>query len=409
MRPFEENLRLYARLIVAEGLALAPGQELLVFADTDQAPLVRMVAEEAYRAGAKNVEALWRDSGLARIRLRDGGEEAISYRRQWFHDAVARAHREGAARLAILSEDPELLADLPPARVGLASKVHSQAAKEVSDLVAGMAINWCLVGAASPAWARRVFPSLPEEEAVAMLWEKILLTSRVLEPDPVAAWRAHSERLEARVAWLNGLGLDAVHFSGPGTDLRVGLAQGHEWAGGGALAKNGVRCSPNIPTEEVFTMPHRDRVDGVVSSTLPLSLRGKVVDRIRMEFANGVAVAATAATGEETLTQLLETDEGARRLGEVALVPNSSKVAQSGTLFLNSLYDENAASHIALGQSYTENLPGVEDLTAAERLARGANDSLIHVDWMIGSGQVDVDGVLSDGSRLPLMRSGEWV
>jgi aminopeptidase len=409
MRSFEENLLAYARLIVDEGLALASGQELIVVAEIEQAPLVRLVAEQAYRAGAKNVEVLWSDPGLEQIRFREASDEAIAYAPQWLRDGVARAHREGAARLGIVSSDPELLSEFPADRVAIANRAHSKATKEIGDLVSSMSINWCLVGASSSGWARRVFPTESADAATARLWESIFSMARVLEDDPRAAWVAHSESLEGRVRWLDGLRLDALHFAGPGTDLRVGLVEGHQWAGGRAIAANGIRCSANIPTEEVFTMPHRLRVDGVVSSTKPLSLRGQLIDGIRVEFRDGIAVDAQASRGREALRELLAVDEGAARLGEVALVPGSSKVAQTGVLFYNSLFDENAASHIAFGASYDENLAGIESMTEDERLERGANNSLIHVDWMIGSTEVDVDGIARDGSTVPLMRNGEWV
>lgn len=409
MRSFDENLRLYAQLIIQEGVALAKGQELVVFAEIDQTALVRLIAEEAYRLGAKHVEVLWRDSELARLRMREGSDDAIAYSPAWLHDGIARAHRENAARLGIVSADPQLLSGFPAARLATSARAHSVASKETSDLVGEMAINWCLAGAASSGWAQRVFPDLAEAEGVQALWQKIFLASRVLEPNPIEAWTTHSEALEARVRLLDGLKLDALHFTGPGTDLRVGLVEGHLWAGGRGVSKNGIRCSPNIPTEEVFTMPHRERVDGVVSSTKPLSVRGQIVDGINVEFKDGAITSASATEGSETLQQLISTDEGAKRLGEVALVPHSSKVSATGTLFLNTLFDENAASHIALGACYDENLPGIESLSDSERLAKGANDSIIHVDWMIGSEKVDVDGILADGTVVPLMRSGEWV
>ncbi len=409
MRSFDENLLLYAQLIIREGVALAKGQELLVFAEIDQTPLVRLIAEEAYRVGAKHVEVLWRDPELARVRIREGSDEAIGYSPAWLHDGIARAHRENAARLGIVSGDPQLLAGFPSQRLATSAKAHSIATKATSDLVGEMAVNWCLVGAASAGWAQRVFPDLPEGEGVDALWQKIFLASRILEPDPIAAWVTHSEALEARVIALNALKLDAIHFTGRGTDLRVGLVDGHLWAGGRGVSKNGIRCSPNIPTEEVFTMPHRNRVDGHVSSTKPLSVRGQILDGIEVEFKDGAITSATAREGNETLQQLISTDEGARRLGEVALVPNSSKVSATGTLFLNTLFDENAASHIALGACYDENLAGIESLSDEERLGKGANDSIIHVDWMIGSESVDVDGIRFDGTIVPLMRAGEWV
>lgn len=409
MRSFDDNLRHYARLIIAEGVGLGKGQELIVMAEIDQAPFVRIVAEEAYKAGAKHVEVLWRDSELVKIRYREGSDETMAYAPNWLHDAVARGHKENAARLGILSADPSLLAEFPADRVATASKAHSLATKGVSDLVSSMAINWCLVGAASPDWAKRVFPNLDATEGTAALWDKIFLASRVLEEDPIQAWIAHSETLEAKVRWLDSLHLDALHFQAPGTDLKVGLVEKHLWAGGRGYAKNGITCSPNIPTEEVFTMPHRMRVDGVVSSTMPLSLRGQIVDEIRVEFKDGAAIGATAKSGEAVLQNLISTDEGANRLGEVALVPHSGKVGQTGTLFLNTLFDENAASHIAFGSSYEENFEGGGQLDEAQLLAAGANDSVIHVDWMIGSAEMDVDGIQKDGTRIPLMRSGEWV
>lgn len=409
MRSFEENLRLYAKLIVSQGLGLAPNQELLVVAETDQAPFVRIIAEEAYRAGSKNVEALWRDAELLKVRYREGSDEAMEYGPKWLYDAVARAHRENAARLGIMSTDPNHLAGIAPERIAKTSRTQSVLAKEISDLVSGDAINWCLVGAASPAWAQRVFPDLAVEEATAKLWEKILFTARVMEVDPIGAWTKHSETLASKVRWLNDLRLDALHFTAPGTDLTVGLVEGHRWAGGRTTAKNGITCSANIPTEEVYTMPHRSRVDGFATSTMPLSLRGQIVEGIRVEFRDGAAVSVSATRGEEMLRSLVESDEGARRLGEVALVPHSSKVGQAGTLFLNSLYDENAASHIAFGAAYHNNLSGSDALSQADLLAVGANDSIIHVDWMIGSGEMSVDGIHTNGGRMPLMRSGEWV
>ena len=408
-RSFEENLNLYAKLIVGEGLALASGQELLVFAEIDQAPFVRLVVAEGYRAGAKNVEVLWSDPQTMLTRYREGSDEAIATTPNWLFDGITRAHRENAARLQISSGDPGLLANVDPQRVAISSRARSRSTKETSKLVSGDHINWCLAGAASPGWAAKVFPGLPEDEAVAKLWDAIFLTSRVLEADPVAAWAEHCQTVARRKDWLNSLRLDALHFKGPGTDLRVGLVRNHVWVGVQSTMKNGITCSPNIPTEEIFTMPHRTRVNGQVSSSKPLSVRGQLVDGIVVEFRDGEVVNAKAAKGDETLQMLLSTDEGSKRLGEVALVPNSSTVAQTGLLFFNSLYDENAASHIAFGACYGENLEGYDGLSESERLDAGANDSLIHVDWMIGSAGVDVEGVRADGSMIALMRAGEWV
>jgi aminopeptidase len=241
------------------------------------------------------------------------------------------------------------------------------------------------------------------------LWEAVFAATRVNTPDPVAAWRKHSADLQRRVEFLNERRFAALHFHGPGTDLRVGLADDHVWQGGGSTANNGIFGFPNMPTEEVFTTPHKDRTEGFVSSTKPLSHQGSLMEDIRVRFEGGRITQASARTGETVLQRLIDTDEGARRLGEVALVPHSSPIAASGLLFWNTLFDENAASHIALGQAYSTCMRNGESLTPEDRAAKGANDSLIHVDWMIGSGSMDVDGITNGNSIEPLMRQGEWV
>jgi aminopeptidase len=276
-------------------------------------------------------------------------------------------------------------------------------------LIAGFDINWTIVSYATGAWARAMFPGESEDNAVARLWDAIFAASRIDEADPVAAWAAHNDGLHARARRLNDLRFSALRFRGPGTDLTVGLADDHEWHGGSSRAKNGIVCNPNIPTEEVFTTPHKARVDGHVASTKPLSYQGTLIDRIEVRFEAGRIVEAKAAKGEDVLAKVLDTDEGARRLGEVALVPFSSPISKSGLLFFNTLYDENAASHIALGQSYSQCFVNGGALSPEELSARGANASLIHIDWMIGSAKVDVDGIGADGAAMPVMRKGEWV
>ena len=321
---------------------------------------------------------------------------------------MAAAYRGGAARLAIAGDDPALLSGQDPARVSRANRARSVAYKPALELITNFAINWTIVSYASPAWARRMSPDLPEADAVARLWGAIFAASRVDTPDPVAAWAAHNAGLHARTRALNGQRFHALHFRGPGTDLRVGLADGHLWLGGAEAARNGVTCNPNIPTEEVFTTPHMLRVDGTVRSTKPLSYSGTLIQDIAVRFEDGRITEARARTGEEVLQKVLGTDDGARRLGEVALVPHSSPISASGLLFLNTLFDENAASHIALGQAYRTCLDGGTTAGEAELASRGANTSLIHIDWMIGSGQVDVDGLDANGAAVPVMRGGEW-
>ena len=270
-----------------------------------------------------------------------------------------------------------------------------------------MAINWCVISCATPAWARSVFPAKPAADALASLWKAIFACSRADTPDPVQAWADHCKALKARTDFLNARRYTALKYRGPGTDVTIGLVDGHVWKGGASLAKNGVICNPNIPSEEVFTMPHKDRVDGSVAATKPLSYGGTFIDGIKVRFAAGRIVEAHAATGEAAFIKMIDTDEGGRRIGEVALVPHSSPISASGVVFNETLFDENAASHIALGRCYPTNVVGGED--EAVVTAAGGNDSLIHVDWMIGTPDMDVDGVTASGEREPLMRAGEWV
>jgi len=253
-----------------------------------------------------------------------------------------------------------------------------------------------------------VFPDVAEEVAVRKLADAIFAASRVDLDDPVAAWASHNANLKKRSTWLNGERFSALHFTGPGTDLTVGLADGHEWHGGASVAKNGITCNPNIPTEEVFTTPHALKVEGYVSSTKPLSHQGTLIDDIRVKFEGGRIVDANAAKGGEVLSRVLDTDAGARRLGEVALVPHSSPISASGILFYNTLFDENASCHIALGQCYSKCFLDGASLTPEQIRTQGGNSSLIHIDWMIGSDKVDIDGIRADGSKVPVMRAGEW-
>lgn len=398
-----------ASVAIHVGLGLAPGQELLITASLDTVPLVRRITEHAYRAGASLVTTFLNDDEATLARYRYAPDASFETAATWLQDGIAEAYRRGAARLAIAGGNPSLLAREDPEKVGRANRAASKASRPAMELITRHAINWTIVAAATPAWAAAVFPGEPEETAVAKLWEAIFAASRVDADDPVAAWKAHDAGLRKRAAFLNERRYHALHFRGPGTDLRVGLAQDHVWMGGGTTAGNGLDCIPNIPTEEVFTTPHCQRVDGSVTSTKPLSYQGTLIEGIRVRFEAGRVVESHATQGEAVLRKMLETDEGASRLGEVALVPHSSPIAKSGLLFANTLFDENAASHIALGQAYSTCIRGGDTMDAAALATKGANDSLIHVDWMIGSGRIDVDGLAEDGAPEPLMRQGEWV
>jgi aminopeptidase len=406
---FEQKLDRLAEVALRSGLGLGQGQELVMTATLGAVPLARRITEHAYRAGASLVTAFFGDEELSLLRFRYGSDASFDAAASWLYEGMAQAYRNGAARLAIAGNDPALLSREDPEKVSRANRAVSKAYRPAMEMITRQEINWSIVACATPAWAAAVFPNLPADEALARLWEAIFTASRVDRPDPVAAWKEHDANLHARADGLNEKRYAALHFRGPGTDLRVGLADGHLWLGGGTTAANGRYCIPNMPTEEVFTTPHKDRVDGHVTSTKPLSHQGTMIEEISVRFEGGRIVEASAARGNQVLQRMIETDEGARRLGEVALVPHSSPIASSGLLFLNTLFDENAACHVALGQAYSTCLKDGDSLTPEQLAARGANSSLIHVDWMIGSNRIDVDGIGASGAAEPVMRAGEWV
>ncbi|MGY6708465.1 MAG: aminopeptidase [Rhizobiaceae bacterium] len=397
-----------AEVAVKVGLRLQPGQDLLLTAPVEALPLVRRIAVHAYEAGAGIVTPFLSDPELALARYRHARDDSFDRAPAWLYDGMGKAFDENTARLAIVGDDPMLLADEDPEKVGRANKANSIAYTPARERITGFDINWNIIAWPGTAWAMRVFPDLAPDEAVARLAEAIFAASRVDNDDAVARWEAHNAALRQRSDWLNGQNFHALHFTGPGTDLTVGLADGHEWMGGASVARNGITCNPNIPTEEVFTTPHAARVEGHVSSTKPLSHQGSLIDDIRVRFEGGRIVEAHAARGEKVLEKLIDSDEGARRLGEVALVPHGSPISQSELLFYNTLFDENAACHIALGQCYAKCFRDGGSLTREQIAERGGNESVIHVDWMIGSAEIDIDGVHEDGSRVPVFRKGEW-
>ena len=406
---FDERLDKLAALAVRVGLNLRPGQEVVMTASIDSIALVRRIAEHAYKAGATLVTPLIGDDEVTLARYRHAAPEAFDTASGWLFEGMAKAFAGGAARLAVVGEDPTLLGGQDPAKVARANRARSIAYRPALELITSFAINWNLVPAATPGWAREVFPDLAPDAALAALWDAIFKACRVDVADPVAEWAAHNATLHARTNHLNAKNFSELRYRGPGTDLTIGLADGHLWAGGAEPAKNGIICNPNIPTEEVFTTPHAQRVHGTVRSTKPLAYQGTLIEDIVVRFEGGRIVEAHASRGQDVLQKVLETDEGAARLGEVALVPHSSPISASGLLFRNTLFDENAASHIALGQAYTTCLRDSAGKSFEELATRGANASLIHIDWMIGSGALDIDGVTQDGAVEPLMRAGEFV
>jgi len=408
IRTHTESLDQLAAVAIRVGLGLKPGQELVMTASTDAMPLARRITEHAYRAGASLVTTLYADDASTLLRYRFAPDASFDHAAAWLYEGMAAAFKSGTARLAIAGADPMLLSNEDPDKVGRANRAVSKAYRPALELITRHDINWTIVSSATPAWAAAMFPGEPSDVALAKLWDAIFFATRLNTADPVTAWKDHDANLHKRAAFLNEKRYYALQYRGPGTDFRLGLADDHEWLGGGTTAGNGLYCIPNMPTEEVFSMPHKDRADGTITATKPLSHQGTMIEGIQVRFERGRIVDARATRGQEVLQKLIDTDEGARRLGEVALVPHSSPIAQSGLVFLNTLFDENAASHIALGQSYSSCIRSGDKLSPEELAARGANSSLIHVDWMIGSGRLDIDGITASGTAEPLMRQGEW-
>ncbi len=411
---FARNLEQYAELVVRVGLNLQPGQRLLIgsplvgLAPLETAPLVRLIAAKAYQCGARLVDVLWGDEQLKLVRVQHAPPASLADFPAWQATTTVDALQEGAALLLILAQDPDLLGAQDPAWVGMVEQAAAANAAPIFELVARNASNWSVIAAPVEGWAKKVFPDLAPEAQVAQLWDAIFDICRVKDADPVGAWQAHVDRLAACGDYLNDKQYAALQFTGPGTDLIVGLPAGHIWRSARLASAANVSFTANLPTEEVFTMPHKDWAEGVVTATKPLSAGGSLIEGMSMTFAGGRVVKFSAMRGEEALRGLLATDEGAGRLGEVALVPHSSPVSQSGLTFFNILIDENAASHIAWGHAYKFSMAGGESMSDDEFAAAGGNLSTTHTDFMIGSGEVDVDGLSRAGAAEPLMRSGEW-
>jgi aminopeptidase len=398
-----------AEVAIKVGLGLREGQDLFMTAPTSALPLARLIAEHAYKAGAGLVTTIFSDEQMTLARYQHGHDLSFDRAPGWLYEGVAKAFDNNTARLAIAGDNPMLLGAQDPEKVGRANRANSQAYRPAMGKIVSHEINWSIVPYPGASWAKEVFPGEDEDVAVAKLADAIFAATRISTADPVAAWADHNKRLKDRRDWLTGHNFASLKYTGPGTDLTLGLADGHAWRGGAGEARNGITCNPNIPTEEVFTTPHRLRVDGTVTATKPLSHNGTLITDIQMRFEGGRAVEVKATRGLDVLTKALDSDEGGRRIGEVALVPHSSPISQSGILFYNTLFDENAASHIAMGQCYSDCFVDGENITAEEVERRGGNKSVIHIDWMIGSGEIDIDGIGQDGSVTPVMRKGEWV
>tara|TARA_B100001059_G_scaffold229707_1_gene262691 strand:+ start:49 stop:1293 length:1245 start_codon:yes stop_codon:yes gene_type:complete len=397
-----------AELSIKTGVALQQGQDLLITAPLEAAPLVRRLTFHAYKQGCGIVTPLYNDPEITLLRYKNANKESFDKSTDWLFEAMGAAFDKNTARLAVIGEDPMLLAGQNTDDIGRANQAVSKASSPVRERITRFDVNWNIIAWPGTQWAKRVFPNLGEEEAQRQLASAIFQASRLDGEDPIENWKVHNKNLRVRTDWLNAMNFAALHFYGEGTDLKVGLAEGHEWMGGASKARNGVICNPNIPSEEVFTTPHASKVDGYVKSTKPLSHQGTLIEDITVVFKNGKIIEAKASKGEEVFLKLIDTDEGARRLGEVALVPHSSPISQSDLLFYNTLFDENAACHIALGQCYSKCFKNGDTLSKDDIHKNGGNSSMIHVDWMIGSDTINIDGLDYEGKTTPVFRNGEW-
>lgn len=398
----------YAILALRTGVNLQEGQALMIRATIESADFVRIVVRKAYELGAKDVHVNWTDDALTLLKYENAPDEVLANFPDWQVQLHEDFVKGGGAVLSILTPNPDLLKDIDPSRIAMANKASAEKMTTFQEYVMNDKVTWSIISIPSGDWAQKVFPDQPKEEAIASLWEAIIKTVRVDQEDPIAAWEDHNETLRVAREVLNNRNYKKLVFTAPGTNLEIGLPQGHIWHGGSAESEDGIIFNPNMPTEEVFCMPHKYEVEGTVSSTMPLNYSGGIIDDFSLTFKEGKVVDFKAEQGEETLKHLLDTDEGSRRLGEVALVPHESPISQSGIIFYNTLFDENASCHIALGKAYPTNLKGGSQMNKEELDKHGANDSLTHVDFMIGSAELDIDGVKDDGSIEAVFRKGSW-
>ncbi len=411
----EMNLEKYAELILEVGVNLQKGQWLLITNNSlgtsliDLAPFIEIVVKKAYQLGARFVDVLWNNPQLDLIRLEHAPRDSLEEISSWKRDAYLENIEKGGAGLSILAGDPFLFRNQDPELMTTMTKAIKKKLKPVSDLLnQKKARNGSVVVAVCDAWAEKVFPNLPPHKCVVKLWDKIFDICRLKQKDPVSAWNEHIDKLTTRKAYLNEKQYVSVQLNAPGTNLTIGLPEGHIWGGGRSISQKGIDHVGNLPTEEIYTLPHKDMTEGTVKITKPLNHEGYLIEDIELKFSGGKIIDLKAGKGKDLLKNLIKTDEGASRLGEIALVPHSSPISQSGIIFYNSLIDENASNHIALGFAYRSCLKNGKDMSDDEFLVAGGNTSLVHVDVMIGSGEMDVDGITKESTAEPIMRKGEW-
>ena len=405
---FEKNLDKYANLAVKVGVNIQEGQTLLVRSPIECAPFVRKVVKKAYDLGAKEVHIEWSDEECSLIKYLNAPEETFNEFPKWISDQYVDIAKNGGAFLTIYAQNPDLLKDVDPKRVANAQKASAKALQEWRSYTLSDKSKWSIVSVPTVSWSKKVFPGVSEEEAVEKMWEAIFKCTRVDQEDPIEAWNKHNKDLKTRMNFLNDSKFKKLYFKSSKTDITMELPEGHIWASGASKDPNGIDFNPNIPTEEVFTLPHKFGVNGVVASTKPLVYGGNVINNFTLTFKDGKIVDFTAEEGYETLSNLISTDEGSHYLGEVALVPFKSPISDTNIVFYNTLYDENASCHFAIGTAYKSCIENGVNIPEEELDKHGINFSMTHVDFMIGSSDMDIVGETSNGEKVQIFKDGNW-
>ena len=408
MKNFEENLEKYAGLLVKTGINIQKGQTLVVNAPIHGAYFVRKIAKKAYESGAKNVHVEYSDEQLSLIKYMNAPDEAFKEYPIWKADGFAQMAEKDYAFLSLSSSNPDLLKEVSPDKIAAANKAHGEAMAVFRKHISNSTVSWCVAAMPSPEWSQKVFPDASPEEAMIQLWDNIFQATRSDKEDPVAAWNNHLEQLNKKMDFLNKNPIKTLHYKGEGTDLVVELPENHIWMGGGEDNAKGVYFIANMPTEEIFTMPLKTGVNGIVTSTKPLSYGGNLINNFTLTFRNGKIIDFSAEQGYETLEKLIGTDEGSHYLGEVALVPHDSPVSNTDIIFFNTLFDENASCHFAIGSAYPTNIEGGADMDQDELDAHGVNTSITHVDFMVGSPGLDIEATMVDGAKKMIFKEGNW-
>ncbi|GGA55123.1 aminopeptidase [Kroppenstedtia guangzhouensis] len=405
---FYQQLEKYAELAVKVGVNVEPGQTLMISASIDTAEFVRLITEKAYQAGAKQVYIEWQDPICTRLKYELAPTEAFDEYPRWQAMGREELAEKGGAYLVIESNDPEWLKGVDADRISAASKAAGIALKKWRKSMLSDQMSWCIIAAASRSWAKRVFPEKEEAKAVEALWNAIFQATRVDQEDPEGMWKKHNAFLQEKIAFLNQKRYKKLHYQAPGTDLIVELPDHHIWCGGSAKNERGTLFNPNIPTEEVYTAPLRLGTRGTVRSTKPLSYQGNLIENFSLRFENGQIVGISAEKGIDALQSMIGIDEGAAYLGEIALVPHDSPISNTDLIFYNTLYDENASCHLAIGSAISTCIEGGTELSPEELRKAGLNESMTHVDFMIGSADLDIDGKTDEGIWEPIFRKGNW-